>query len=204
MDQQGVSTTLSELGLPTPSGKFGSMNMDSFLQELWDKDPSLGATIGSLTASFQAPVAEGAGALAGAQAGAGGAAVSVRQLSDVNGLEQGSLAFAAQQQQNVPPPLPAAGEPAGGHRVIASTGFAVPADYSGKTVDEVWSAIHVSAPAPPSYDSLPLSSFLSHLGVRPVEELQAIQQPQQQQQQSQQQSQQQQQQPQQQYKWYSR
>lgn len=27
MDQQGVSTTLSELGLPTPSGKFGSMNM---------------------------------------------------------------------------------------------------------------------------------------------------------------------------------
>lgn len=39
-------------------------------------------------------------------------------------------------------------------------------------MDEVWGAIHVMEPAPPSYDSLPLCSFLSSLGVRNIEELQ--------------------------------
>ena len=42
----------------------GHLAQDSFLQELWDKDPSLLATIGSLTASFQAPQPDRTGALA--------------------------------------------------------------------------------------------------------------------------------------------
>lgn len=41
-------------GLVVVTGCATLLLQDSFLQELWEKDPSLLATIGSLTASFQA------------------------------------------------------------------------------------------------------------------------------------------------------
>ena len=56
--------------------------------------------------------------------------------------------------------------------------FAAPVSFavccSGKTVDQVWSAIHDSAPVPPSYNSLPLVTFLNSVGVRSLQVLRAL------------------------------
>ncbi len=82
--QQALPATLTvqwHVEMPSPSARLnmhrgndndcfdltalpGHLAQDSFLQELWDKDPSLLATIGSLTASFQAPPPDRTGAQA--------------------------------------------------------------------------------------------------------------------------------------------